>query len=61
MIPALLVLVTIDGPDAELASQEIDLKLEDLRSRPGDPLQFSWQIETVTVEGKPTKTCPWYG
>jgi len=64
VIPALLVIVTIDGPDAELVSGELAWKLRDMKD--SGEFQFDWQTESVVVQGKglpsaDQKKCPWYG
>jgi hypothetical protein len=62
VIPAVLVIITLDGPDAEEAANELGARLENMRERP-DGLTFNWQTETVVVAGKPEKKkepCPWW-
>jgi len=59
VIPATLVLITLDGPDALRVLPELEAKIEDLRYSP-EGWNFDWQIEKVVVNGKPeVPTCPW--
>jgi hypothetical protein len=59
LIPATLIIVTIDGEDAQAVAVHVEGELRDMAE--SGEWTFGWQVETVEVTGKPvTKECPWW-